>query len=201
MNANVFPMSTTRVLPALLASFLLLGGCSHQIAIGPLETPKRMEAGLNAKKAAYVMTDIDRSKQVHSEGGGGDKVNYFPYRDLEKSIRDAMRAVYSDVIVVKSASDTETIRASNISFIFTPDIATTSSSSSLLTWPPTQFTVTLSCVVVDANGKEVTRFKVSGEGKAEFSEFKSDLGLAGRRAATDVSEKLKHAIQTNALLN
>lgn len=201
MNANVFHLSSIRTLPPLLISFLLLGGCSHQIAISPLETPKRVEAGLNAKKAAYVMSDIDRSKQVHSEGGGGDKVNYFPYRDLEKSIRDAMRAVYSDVIVVKSASDTETIRASNISFIFTPDIVTTSSSSSLLTWPPTQFTVTLSCVVVDASGKEVTRFSVRGEGKAEFSEFKNDFGLAGRRAAMDVSEKLKRAIQTDVSLN
>lgn len=201
MNTKTHSLSATRLLPALLASLLLLGGCSHQIAIGPLDTPKRVETSLNAKKAAYVMTDIDRAKQVHSEGGGGDKINYFPYRDLEKSIRDAMRAVYSDVIVVKSASDVETIKASNISFIFTPDIVTTSSSSSLLTWPPTQFTVTLSCVVVDANGKEVTRFKVSGEGKAEFSEFKNDFGLAGRRAATDVSEKLKQAIQANALLN
>ncbi len=201
MNATVFPLSSAGALSGLLATFLLLGGCSHQIMIGPLDTPKRVETSLNAKKAAYVMTDIDRSKQVHSEGGGGDKINYFPYRDLEKSIRDAMRAVYSDVIVVKSASDTETIKASNISFVFTPDIVTTSSSSSMLTWPPTQFTVTLSCVVVDANGKEVTRFNVSGEGKAEFSEFKNDFGLAGRRAATDVSEKLKQAIQTNPLLN
>ena len=201
MNTNLFSLNTTDVIPGLLGVLLLLGGCSHQIAISPLETPKRVETSLSAKKAAYVMTDIDRAKQVHSEGGGGDKVNYYPYRDLEKSIRDALRAIYSDVTVVKSSSDTSTIQANNISFIFTPDITTTSSSTSILTWPPTQFTIKLSCVVVDAAGKEVARFSVSSEGMAEFSEFKNDFGLAGRRAATDLSEKLKQAVQTNALLN
>ncbi|MEQ1661815.1 MAG: hypothetical protein ABL877_03885 [Thiobacillus sp.] len=184
-----------------LIAALLMTGCSHQITVSPLEIPKRTEAALNAKKVAYVMSDVDRAKQVHSEGGGGDKINYFPYRDFEKSIRDALRAVYSDVTVIKSASDTSTIQAGNIAFIFTPDISTTSSSSSLLTWPPTQFSIVLACVVVDASGKEMTRFNVTGEGKAEFSEFKNDFGLAGRRAASDLAEKLKQAVQANALLN
>ena len=53
----------------------------------------------------------DRAREVITPGGGGDKVSYFPYRDLEKSIRDALRAVYSDVFVVKAASDAEAIKA------------------------------------------------------------------------------------------
>ena len=36
---------------------------------------------------------------------------------------------------------------------------------------------------MDKNGKVVDTKKVSGSGKASFSEFKTDHGLSGRRAA------------------
>lgn len=188
-----------RLAPLALAA-ALLGGCSHQIAISPLDAPARA-ATLNPKHVAYVMTDADRAQQVHTAGGGGDKVNYFPYRDLEKAIRDALRAVYDDVVVVRSTQDAAAIQAHNVAFVFKPTITTSSSSDSLLTWPPTQFSIRLECVATSPDGKEIARFSVSGEGRAEFSEFKNDLGLAGRRAASDLSEKLRQAVQAHAALH
>ncbi|WP_439608731.1 hypothetical protein [Hydrogenophaga sp.] len=178
----------------------LLAACAHPIGVSPLETPVRNEAGLNPKKVAYVMTDDDRNKEVITAGGGGDKVSYFPYRDLEKSIRDALRAVYADVFVVKSSSDRAAIQAYGASYVFIPTISTTSESPSLFTWPPTKFGIDLTCQVNDAEGKALTSVRAQGNGTAEFAEFKSDFGLAGRRAATQVSEQLKQQVLTNAQL-
>ena len=146
--------SSARLLFAAL-TVSLLAACAHPIGIGPLETPTRNEAGLSPKKVAYVMTDADRAREVITPGGGGDKVSYFPYRDLEKASRDALRAVYSDVFVVKAANDREAIRAVGASYVFTPVITTTSESPSLFTWPPTKFGIDLSCAVTDADGRPV----------------------------------------------
>ncbi|QHE78403.1 hypothetical protein F9Z44_12125 [Hydrogenophaga sp. PBL-H3] len=146
------------------------------------------------------MTDAERGKEVITAGGGGDKVSYFPYRDLEKSIRDALRAVYADVFVVKSASDREAIASYGVSYVFSPSITTTTESPSLFTWPPTKFGIELACDVSDAEGKALTTVKAQGNGTAEFTEFKSDFGLAGRRAAAQLSEQLKQQVQANAQL-
>lgn len=174
--------------------FPLIAACAHPITITPNKTPERIETSLSAKKVAYVISETDRNKQVTTSGGGGDKVTYYPYRDVEKAIRDALRAVYSEVIAIQSASDTKIIVDNNISLIYTPEITTTSSSDSVFTWPPTYFRVELNCNVNESNGKELTKLKVTGSGNAEFSEFKINTGLAGSRATSDLSEKLRQEI-------
>ena len=186
-----------------LALAAFMGGCGakHQIVITPLETPARGDVSLSSKKVAYVMKETDRHREVTSEGGGGDNVSYFPYRDLEKAIRDALRAVYSDVVVIKSFKDSNAIQQNDISFVFSPKIYTASDSESALTWPPTQFYIELSFKVTDSTGKIVSRMKVAARGAAEYSEFKEDFGLAGRRAASELSEKLKKKIIANPNLH
>ena len=171
-----------------------LSACAHAISIAPLQTPARVEPTANSKKVAYVMTDADRDTPVVTSGGGGDKIKYLPYRDLEKAIRDALRSVFSDVVAIKSPKDAEALAANGTSLVFTPKISTTSDSPSIFTWPPTSFNIDLSCDVTDPAGAVVTRLKVLGVGAAEFSEFKGDFGLAGRRAASDLSRKLRDAV-------
>ncbi len=178
----------------------LLGACAHPIVISPLETPSRDNDAIQSKQVAYVMTDADRNKQVTTEGGGGDKVSYFPYRDLEKAIRDALRSVYSDVSVIKSPSDVMAIKENDISLVFAPEIMTSSNSQSIFTWPPTQFTIELALNVTDAVGNIISRIRVISSGAAEFSEFKADFGLAGRRAASELADKLKQEISANPRL-
>lgn len=187
-------------LPMAAALIALLAACAHPIGISPLETPVRNETSLNPKKVAYVMTDADRAREVTTPGGGGDKVSYFPHRDLEKAIRDALRAVYADVFVIKSATDTEAIKAFDVSFVFSPEITTTSESPSPFTWPPTKFGIDMTCKVTDPDGKLLTQVRAQGNGAAEFSEFVKDFGLAGRRAATLVSEQLKQEVMSNPQL-
>lgn len=177
-----------------------ISACAHPITINPIKTPDRIEAKLSSKKAAYVMNEEDRNKQVTSSGGGGDKVTYYPYRDSEKAIRDALRSVYTEVIAIKSISDAESIKENNISIIYIPVISTVSSSDSAFTWPPTYFRVELTSNVNDINGKDLSILKVSGSGNAEFSEFKINTGLAGSRALSDLSEKLRQEILKNPAL-
>lgn len=186
-------MKGLRFLGCLLAA-LVVGACAHPIGITPIETPPRTESALNPKKVAYVISDADRNREVITPGGGGDKVSYYPYRDLEKAIRDALRAVYSDVFVVRSATDVEAFRDFGVSYIFQPVITTLSDSSSPFTWPPTSFSIDLSCSVSSPDGRPVTRLRVFADGRAEFSEFIGDFGLAGRRAASQLSENLRQEV-------
>lgn len=185
---------------SIIVLFLLISACAHPITINPVKTPDRIDTKLSQKRAAYVMTEDDRNKQVTTAGGGGDKITYYPYRDSEKAIRDALRSVYTDVVVIKSTSDFESIKENNISVVYAPTISTVSSSDSAFTWPPTYFRIELTCNVNDTNGKDLSILKVTGSGNAEFSEFKINTGLAGSRATSDLSEKLRQEILKNPAL-
>lgn len=184
-----------------VVAVLLLGACAHPITINPTSTPLRSEDQLYSKKVVgYVMTDADRGKQVTTEGGGGDKVSYFPYKELEKGIRDALKSIYGDVVLVRSPTDIEAIQRDQIFFVFAPEIYTNSNSDSILTWPPTQFSIDLLSTVTDATGNILVRVRVIGQGAASFSEFSGDFGLAGRRAAKDALEKFIAEIRANERL-
>ncbi|MBU1360649.1 MAG: hypothetical protein KKC79_07425 [Gammaproteobacteria bacterium] len=141
------------------------------------------------------MSDGDRAKQVTSPGGGGDSISYYPYRDLEKAIREALRSVYQEVSTVQSPTDARAAPGSEIDLIFVPTIKTTSHSPSALTWPPTEFNTEITCSVQDASGQEIATIKAIGQGRAEFEEFRSNFSLAANRAANDVSAKLSEAIR------
>lgn len=180
-----------------VAAVALLGACAHPISLEPTNVPERVETSLVPKKVAYVISDADRGKEITTPGGGGDKVSYFPYRDMEKAIRSALRAVYQDVTAVKSASDAPAIQEAGVAYVFTPEIVTTSSSPSPFTWPPTKFAAEVSCTVTDAQGALVAKVRANGEGAAEFAEFKSDFSLSARRAVADVATKLAQEIRSN----
>ena len=187
-------------LAAASALIALVAGCSHPITMITETAPPRSTAHLIPKKVAYVMTDAQRDLQVTTAGGSGDRVSYYPYRDLEKSIRDALRGVYRNVIVLRTASDAKANEAAGVSLVFTPQIKTDSSSSSWVTWPPTAFTAEVSCVVTNAAGAEVTRVRAVGNGAAEFGEFNGDYGLAARRAARQMTSQLSSEIRRNEKL-
>jgi hypothetical protein len=181
---------------------LALTACAHAITIDPGPAKTSYQNKLSPKKVGYVITDADKNRQVISAGGGGDKVSYYPYRDIERPLRDALKSIYTDVFAVASTSDSETIKKDELSMIFTPVITTTTKSSSILTWPPTDFTIDFDCNVVDASGAPVANFKVTGIGTAQFSEFVAarDAGLSGRRAAENLSEKIRQELLKNSTL-
>ena len=180
---------------------ILLSACAHPITINPSQDSfSTISTEYSEKIVGYVMTDIDRTREVTTAGGGGDKISYFPYKDLEKGLRDALKALYKDVFAVASPMDSERLQRDGIQLIYSPEIHTVSDSDSLFTWPPTNFSVDIASAVTDPNGNQIARFEVSGQGQATFSEFTSDFGLAGRRAAQDALEKFTAAVRNNEKL-
>lgn len=160
------------------AVLVAMTGCAHQISMSPDVTKTASVSSKINKSVAYVISPADMAKEVQTPGGGGDKVKYLPYKDLDAALYQAFSAVFADVTKVGTSAE-----AKGVSLVITPSVTTSSSSDSMLTWPPTQFTVNLVCTVVDANGQAVTQVQGSGAGQATFDEFKSDFSLAARRAS------------------
>jgi len=181
---------------ASLAAFAALAGCAHPIVVSPdIARIERDAASQPIKKdVAYYIADDVRNREVITPGGGGDKVSYVPYRDIETAFYKMLTNVFGNVTKLKSPTDADAIKKNNIAYVITPTMVTNSSSPSPFTWPPTQFYVELSCDVTDASGKRVMFTKVLGEGKAEFDEFKSDFSLSGKRGTQDALLKMQRAL-------
>lgn len=180
-----------------LAGLLLVAvvsGCAHPISIvGNAATLAGTGTGKLDTIVGLSMTDEDRKREVTTPGGGGDKVSYFPYRDLETGLYIALSETFTRVIRVSGIGDPK-VKSEGLRYIVTPSISTTSFSPSIATWPPTIFTIELTCKVVDADGKAVTEVRAMGEGRAEFDEFKADTSLSAKRAADDALKKLVRAL-------
>jgi hypothetical protein len=184
----------------LLTWVLWLGGCAHPLTLSPNLTAisGTVEKKID-KRVGLLVTDTDRQVQVTTPGGGGDKVSYFPYRDLEPALYVALSESFASVARVASITDPK-VAAERLDYIVKPSVQTTSFSDSVLTWPPTLFTIELVLSVNDSTGRLVTELRVMGEGRAGFDEFKSQPGLSANRAAEDAVKKLIQAIGSSPAL-
>jgi hypothetical protein len=162
---------------------LLITGCAHQIEINPDMANINQAENKSEKIVGYYISDENKKKKVTSPGGGGDKITYLPYSDLESAFYTALSSKYKDVYSVKSLDESDFINEKGISLIFVPEIETNSSSDSLMTWPATDFSIKLTCKAINANGELVWEKTVESAGHAEFDEFKSDFSLSARRAS------------------
>ncbi len=178
-----------------LLCMLFLTACAHPITIAPdLTKLERPAVSARPGTVGLYMSAEDRGREITTPGGGGDKVSYYPYRDLQSGIYKILGNIYERVIVVSSPSDVEALAKGGVSVVARPQIITQSSSGSALTWPPTMFQVQLSCTFADISGTTIAETLVTGNGAAEFSEFKSDFSLAAKRAAEDALNKTQSAI-------
>ena len=179
----------------LLTVPLLITGCAHKINLTPpLNTLDKQTLTESVKNVGYYISAEDRAKEVTTPGGGGDKVKYTTYADLEPALKHALDNLFTEVHAVPAPDDTEFLSSHEISYVFTPSFETDSSSSSFLTWPPTDFSIKMTCTANDSQGNTVWQSTIEGDGKAEFSEFKHDLSLSARRAAKDVFIKFEDEV-------
>lgn len=172
----------------------VISGCAHPISlVGNSAALVGTGSGKLDNAVGLSMTDEERKLEVIGPGGGGDKVSYLPYRDLETGLYMALSETFTRVSRINGISDPK-VKSEGLNYIVTPGIVTTSFSPSLFTWPPTIFTIELTCKVVDSGGKAVTEVRAMGEGRAEFDEFKRDFSLSAKRAAEDALKKLVKAL-------
>lgn len=183
---------------AFVIAVFALSGCAHPIQIAPntaniyrtLGDPPKISATVG-----MVMPVTLSSLEVTTPGGGGDNVRYFPYRDMEAGYEKMLSNVFDNVVTVTSSDSAESLSRNGISITVTPEVITNSGSTGFFTWPPTNFTVDMTTVVRDTNGKVLANPRVVGNGQAAgFSDFKGDFGIAGRRAMEDALNKMQHAL-------
>lgn len=173
---------------------VIASGCAHPISLAG--NPVALVGSGKSKvdiAVGLAISEEDRKREIITPGGGGDKVSYLPYRDLETGIYIAFSESFTKVVRISGSQDPK-VKSEALRYLVTPQISTTSYSPSLLTWPPTVFTVELVCKISDAEGKSVTEVRAMGEGRAEFDEFKTDFSLAAKRASDDALAKLVKAL-------
>ncbi len=103
---------------SVVLSFLLLTACAHPIVI----TPNMGELNANDLKkvnkvVGYYIPAAERDKRVETPGGGGDRLSYTPYKDLEPAMQKALANVFSDVYPVNSLEDKAFLQAKKISYV------------------------------------------------------------------------------------
>ena len=179
----------------------ITAGCAHPITMNPdLNAIKGDKSTMMAKSVGYHIPEAAKSLEVTTAGGGGDKLRYFPYRDLEPGLYKALGEVFSNVSRIQNPKDAAEWSNRGISLLITPEIRTVSASESAFTWPPTQFTVDLSCTVSDSAGQTIEVIKVSGYGLATFDEFKSNFSIAAVRASNQALALLIQALSESKRL-
>ena len=173
---------------------LYLGACAHPITVTPnLAAISGSGQQKISKRVGLLISDADKQLQVTTPGGGGDDVTYFPYRDLEPALYVALSESFASVARIQAVTDPK-VAAEQLELIVKPRLQTTSSSDSMLTWPPTLFTIDITAQVSDAKGVTVVELRVSGQGRATFSEFKGQPSLSANRAAEDAVKQLIQAL-------
>lgn len=179
----------------LLSLALLLGACAHPINISPKALDVQGKPGIS-KSVAYLISAEDRDLEVTTDGGGGDKVRYFPYRDLESGIYQVLNSVFARTTLIRTLGDDAALSKNDVSLVMVPRIKTSSSSDGLFTWPPTQFSVAIEYQFQDRAGKPIYKNIVMGDGRATFAEFSAggDFAVAGRRASEDVLAKFREQL-------
>jgi hypothetical protein len=183
-------------LGVVLAAAFALAACAHPMTIKPDISGLGAPAGATVipKNVGLYISPENRAKEVTTAGGGGDKVSYHPYDDLQTGLYKVFGNAFQNVDLMSSMSDVNSISKHALTLIGAPEITTESSSNGFFTWMATDFTVNLSCKFTDVAGREVATIKATGTGHAVFSELKSDFSVAGERASRDALEKFQAAV-------
>ena len=184
-----------------LLPLLAMVGCAHPMVISPRIDELPVENKVKVDKVVgYYISAANLALNVESPGGGGDRLSYHPYKDIEAALSKVLFNIYKDVYKLKSKNDVSELKTNKITYVFVPTVSTTSSSPSPFTWPPTDFSVTLKVKALDNAGKQLWSSEVKGEGHAEFEQFKDDFQLAARLASKEAFIKLqKEIVKTDVL--
>ncbi len=115
---------------ALFVSVLLavgvLSGCAHPMIIKPEMQVLAADPSIRKiqKNVGLYISPENRSKEVTTPGGGGDKVRYLPYADMEIGFYKVLGDVFQNVTVLQSPRDADAIAKHSLAYVFEPEIVT-----------------------------------------------------------------------------
>ena len=172
-----------------------LGGCTHAIQMNPdLDALRGAEEERLDIAVAYYVSLSQNLEVVTSASGGGDSIKYYPYRDTETAMRTILSEKFRKVYALKSSIEDPLVAEKDIKYVFTPELQTSSKSDSAFFWPPTSFTVQLTCKAYSADGEELWSKQVTGYGTATKSEFQDNFSAAAHKASTDAFRRMRDQI-------
>ncbi len=183
-----------RVFSSLLCALALLAlaGCAHPVSIrSDVAYPKGQAA--SSASVGYYISDSNRSLEVTTPAGGGDKIRYFPYRDLEPALLETLGSVFGKVYGLPEAGRDDYIKAHDITFVFEPLFTTGSSSDSAIFWPATDFNLSMKVTAVDRAGKPIWEHEFTGHGHVDKSRSLVDVPPA-KEAAKQVFEAMRQTL-------
>jgi hypothetical protein len=177
----------------LILAIAVLVGCAHAIKVAPdvmkVERTETNPARVTANAGYFIPPEVS-SVEITTQGGGGDNVRYFPYRDFEGGYQKMLSNVFTSVVKLTSLTNIPNVSSNRIDYVVVPTIITSSGGSGFFTWPPTNFTVDLTCNIRDAVGTQIASPRVVGTGSADTGERLHDHGIAGARAMEDALVKM-----------
>jgi hypothetical protein len=175
----------------IVGAVFVVAGCAHPVSVrADVNYPSDRTVDTSV---GYFISDANRSVEVTTPAGGGDKMRYFPYRDLEPTILNTLGSVFRKVYSVPENGRATYIADHHLTFVFEPILTTNSSSKSAIFWPATDFDLTIKVTALDASGQAVWNREFTGHGHIEKGRSLNDVPPA-KEAAAEAFGKLRKAL-------
>jgi hypothetical protein len=185
--------SPTRSLARLgiIGAMFVTAGCAHPVSVRPdINYPSGQTVDTSV---GYFISDANRKLEVTTPAGGGDKIRYFPYRDMEPAILSTLGSVFHKVYSVPETGRTAYVTDHHLTFVFEPILTTNSSGNSAIFWPATEFDLTIKVTALNASGQVLWNRDFTGHGHIEKGRSLIDVPPA-KEAATEAFGKLRKAL-------
>lgn len=172
-----------------------LAGCAHPYSVQP--DLNKISSDSSAQRidatADFYIPQEDLDKQVTTPAAAGDKIRYQPYKDIQAGFYKMLGNVFAQVNKIRTPTPT-TAPSDGAVYVIRPTIATTSSGTGFMFWPPTAMSMTLTCTITDPSGKQIAQISVVGEGASTSSEYLKNFNLTGERASVAALSKMQAAL-------
>jgi hypothetical protein len=188
-----------KFLISLLVVFLF--GCTHTINISSNLNSVKNKSEITNKKIGFYISPANRDKEVTDSTTGGDKVAYYPYRDLESSIYKVLFEAFKDVRKMDSFPSESVLKEQGVSYVFIPEVITEASNDSIFFWPPTRFKINLGVKAIDSKGQIAWTKNFEKTGEATRDEWRENFGAAGSKANELVMKEFLEELLKSPLLN
>ncbi|OOG39149.1 hypothetical protein [Rhodanobacter sp. C05] len=176
---------------SIIGAILVLAGCAHPVSVrADVNYPSDQTVDTSV---GYFISDANRKLEVTTPAGGGDKMRYFPYRDMEPAILNTLGSVFRKVYSVPEAGRAAYISDHHLTFVFEPILTTNSSGNSAIFWPASDFDLTIKVTALNASGQTVWNRDFTGHGHVEKSRSLIDVPPA-KEAAAEAFGKLRKAL-------
>lgn len=179
---------------SLVAFATMMAGCVHHVTIEPevqpLQTQTKPSDRIKESVGVFIPVDLLHQEFV-TPAGGGDKVGYFPYKDIQIGLEKMLANVYQTVRRVNGFD--EIGKGSDpVKYVVVPEIKTNSGTPSNVFWHPTFFTVSLTLGIFDEPQGLVAKPNVVGVGEADT--ISRTRSIAGERAMSDALQKMQSTL-------